>query len=278
MTILKNKRRTSRIEYERTFLSLYEYMTGLIDTFPRRYMQPLGKPMKMLLNEIYDDVTKISDMYVEKEENKARYLACRKAVDGLISLQSWIYLYWILSDGRNGLKWVTEDRRKFMSAYVNKEIYLLAGVMYGLDKQHKYSEIEVQYMYKFMPWDAKKTHFLEKLYELNSLVYPKTIRIPLAQRDEEVSLACRYIRDAFYCAYAANNILPQTKKEYDRRRRLFGEAISDLYRLNRPMLKLFMVHLFSNEDMEKITTLVNESTKYLQGVQASDKERFGGLC
>ena len=28
----------------------------------------------------------------------------------------------------------------------------------------------------------------------------------------------------------------------------------------------------------EITTLVNESTKYLQGVQASDKERFGGLC
>ena len=104
-----------------------------------------------------------------------------------------------------------------------------------------------------------------------------TIRIPLAERDEEAKLACKYIRNAFYCAYSANSVIPTTKGEYSKRRRLFGEAISDLYRLNRPMVKMFMVHLFSNEDMETITQLVNESTRLLQGIQNSDKERFSAL-
>ena len=278
MSVLKNKRRTSKIEYEKNFLGFYEYMMNLIDHMPKRWFKPLGAPMKEALNRMYDDVLLVSEMYIEQEQNKKRYLQCRKVVEELTAFQELVCLYWNLSDGRNGIKWADADRRKYMSIYLNKEIYLLAGVMVKLDQQKKFGAIEVSYLRPFVRRDIEGIMFLQKLYELNNLVYTKSIRIPLAQRDEEVSLACRYIRDAFYCAYAANNILPQTKKEYDRRRRLFGEAISDLYRLNRPMLKLFMVHLFSNEDMEKITTLVNESTKYLQGVQASDKERFGGLC
>jgi hypothetical protein len=50
-----------------------------------------------------------------------------------------------------------------------------------------------------------------------------------------------------------------------------------MYRLNRPMTKLFMVHMFSNEDMETITDLVTESTKLLQAVQNTDKELYSGL-
>lgn len=46
MSVLKNKRRTSKIEYERNFLGFYEYMNGRIDNMPRRWMKPLGLPMK----------------------------------------------------------------------------------------------------------------------------------------------------------------------------------------------------------------------------------------
>lgn len=149
--------------------------------------------------------------------------------------------------------------------------------MHRLDPKMKFGRLEVMYMKPFTRKDIEEIQFLEKLYQLNELIYPKYIRIPMAERDEEANLACKYIRNAFYCAYSANSIYPSTKGEYSSRHRLFSEAISDLYRLNRPMVKMFMVHLFSNEDMETITQLVNEATRLLQGMQKSDKERFASL-
>ena len=277
MSVLKNKRRTSKIEYERNFIGLYEYMMNLIDHIPKRYMQLLGNPMKVRLNEMYDKVMKISDMYIEKEPWKERYLLCRETIEDLESFAEWVYLYWNLSDGRNGIKRADDEKREFMSKMFNREIYLIAGIMFRLDTRKKFGMIEVRYMQKFNAKEIEGIIFLEKLYQLNKLVYPKVIRIPLAQRDEEAALACKYIRNAFYCAYSGNLIFPENKKQYDKRKRLIGEAISDMYRLDRPMLKLFMVHLFSNDDMEKITQLVNEATRYLLALQASDKDRFSGL-
>lgn len=277
MSVLKNKRRTSKIEYEKNFLGFYEYMMNLIDHIPRRWQKPLGAPMKEALNQMYDDVLMVSEMYIEKERSKTRFIQCRKVIEELTSFQEWICLYWNLSDGRNGIKWADADRRKYMSIYLNKEIYLLAGVMVKLDQNRKFGAIEVSYLRPFMRRDIEGIVFLQKLYELNNLVYTKSIRIPLAQRDEEVALACKYIRNAFYCAHTANSTLPSTKREYERRRKLFAEAISDMYRLNRPMMKLFMVHLFSNEDMETITGLVNDITRILQEIQKTDKERFKDL-
>lgn len=46
MSVLKNKRRTSKIEYERNFIGIYEYMMNLLDHMPKRYAGILGRPMK----------------------------------------------------------------------------------------------------------------------------------------------------------------------------------------------------------------------------------------
>lgn len=277
MTVLKNKQNTSALEYERNFMGLYDYMKNLIDGFPRRWQKPLGKPMKEDLNEIYDRITKITDMYVEKEGPKVRYKLCEETIRALEDYAKWIYLYWILSEGRNGIKPAPVRKREFMAKMFNREIYLLAGVMRFIDRKKRYGPISVHYMKEFHPDDIKGVVFLEKLSELNSMVYPKSIRIPEAERDEEMTLACRLIRDAFYNAYEGNREQAFDKESYARRRRYLGAAISQLYRLNRPMLKMFMVHMFSNEDMTKITNLINDSLKLLQGLQEADKERYGNL-
>lgn len=277
MTVLKNKQNTSALEYERNFMGLYDYMKNLIDGFPRRWQKPLGKPMKEDLNEIYDRITKITDMYVEKEGPKVRYKLCEETICALEDYAKWIYLYWIISEGRNGIKPAPIRKREFMAKMFNREIYLLAGVMRFIDRKKRYGPISVHYMKEFHPDDIKGVVFLEKLSELNSMVYPKSIRIPEAERDEEMTLACRLIRDAFYNAYEGNREQAFDKESYARRRRYLGAAISQLYRLNRPMLKMFMVHMFSNEDMTKITNLINDSLKLLQGLQEADKERYGNL-
>lgn len=276
MSVLKNKQRTSKIEYERNFLGLYEYMNGKIDHMPRRWLKPLGLPMKEELNQIYDDVLLVSEMYIEKDPARKRYMQCKKVIEELVAFQEWVYLYWIISDGRNGIKWVDAGKREYMSEYVNKEIRLIGGVMHRLDPKMKFGRVKVLYMKPFTLKDIEGVDFLEKLYKLNNMVYPKSIRIPLAQRDEDVRLAAKYIRNAFFCAYNGN-FIPTTKKEYDKRRQLFGAAISDLYRLNRPMVKTFMSHLFSDDDSETITQLAKESVKILQTLQESDKERFADL-
>ena len=252
-------------------------MTNLIDHLPRRWQRPLGEPMKYQLNEMYDKVMQITDMYIEKDPAKERYQVCESTVRQLEKFAEWIYLYWIIAGARNSIKPADDKKRDFMCKMFNRQIYLLAKVMDRLDTKRKYGEIKVTYKKPFNVESIKGIVFLEKLYALNELVYPKTIRIPEAKRDEEVTIACRYIRNAFYTAYTANCIMPMDADGYKKRKRLFGEAVSDLYRLDRPMLKLFMVHLFSDEDMEEITNLINDSTKILQAVQNTDKERFGHL-
>lgn len=277
MSILKNKRRVSKIEYERTYIGLYEYMTNMVDHLPKRWQEPLGRPIKEELNDIYDMVARISDMYLEGGNAKARYVLCGETIRKLEGLKEWLYLYWNMSDGKNGIHHVGEDKRKFMAAYINKEMTLLAGVMAATGGKWKHGPFEAEYMQSFSRHDIEKTVFLGKLYELNNLVYRKSIRIPLAQRDEEVFLARKYIRNAFYCAYTANRINPRTKSRYEKRKRLLAEAISDMYRLDRPMLKLFMAGMFSRDDEVKIASLINESTKLMQAVQNTDKERFSSL-
>lgn len=54
MSVLKNKRRTSKIEYEKNFLGFYEYMMNLIDHIPKRWQRPLGAPMKEALNQFIE--------------------------------------------------------------------------------------------------------------------------------------------------------------------------------------------------------------------------------
>ena len=277
MAVLKNKRRQSQIEYERHFLGTYDYMMNLIGGWPKRYAQLLSRPMKERLNRIYEDVTRITDMYIEKAPVRKRYELCKETIAALEEFQEWVYLYWILSDGRNGIKTADENRREFMAKCINRQIYLLAGVMRYLDGKRKFGAIEVQYMYAFSKRDIEGVQFLELLYALNQLVYPKAIRLPLAMRDAEVTIACNHIRNAFYCAYTANKNIPETKRQYEKRRRLMREAISDMYRLDRPMLKLFMVHMFSDEDMTRITELITDSTKCLQGAYKADERRFGHL-
>lgn len=96
MSVLKNKRRTSKIEYEKNFLGLYEYMMNLIDHIPRRWQRPLGAPMKEALNQMYDDVLMVSEMYIEKERSKTRFTHARvassyHAVKAMLALYDMMY-------------------------------------------------------------------------------------------------------------------------------------------------------------------------------------------
>ena len=262
MSILKNKRTLSPLEYERRYMELYDYMTDLLGGLPRRYQAILGSPMREELGHIYDEVASISDLYIEGDKTTERRKLCRSAIRHLEGFGEWVYLLWILSDGENGIKSIEPRRREYMTELINRELRLLAGV----------GKIEgVMEMRSFRKADIEKLEALKKLYELNALVYPKIIRIPLTERDEEAALACRLIRNAFYCAWTANKERADNTKGATRRRKYFGEAISDLYKVDRPMVKMFMVDLFSEADMEKITLLVNDSTKLLQAIL--DKEK-----
>ena len=96
MSVLKNKRRTSKIEYEKNFLGLYEYMMNLIDHIPKRWQRPLGAPMKEALNQMYDDVLLVSEMYIEKERSKtwithARIASSYHAIRAMLELYDVMY-------------------------------------------------------------------------------------------------------------------------------------------------------------------------------------------
>lgn len=161
---------------------------------------------------------------------------------------------------------------------VNKEVLYIIGVMRKLDAHFEFVDIREYSMKAFRDYDIESVIFLSKLQKLNRIFYIRAVRTSRRFKDEEVSLALRYMRDAFSNAYNANNIFPENSKDYEKRKRYLSHAISDLYKLNRPLIKLFAsTDYFSNDVREEISELVNDSTKLLQALQASDIQRFSNL-
>ena len=238
-------------------------------------MKPLGDPMIGILNEAYETVLNISELYFgsKTEKSKARLASCVHVLDLLADLEKHLYVYWILSARKNQIKRVDERQRQFCVELINREKALIVGVAKRIDPK---SALDANMMTMYWKHDTNGVLFLEKLQRLVEIFYPRCIRLKRSWRDEEVVLASRFIRDAFYCAYRGNKY-PENKKQYEYRKKMFSQAISDMYKMDRPLTKLFMAGLFSNEEMQEISDTVLDVTKILCELQNTDKKRFSDL-
>lgn len=278
MTILKNDRRISQMEYERNYIAIYDAIKQTISKVPSRHWYFLACPIIEKMNKTYDDVLELSEMYLAKVPKKTRIRKCQEILFGIKDLNQYVYTYWVISDGTNKIRSVPYKHRIALAQMVNKEVLYIIGVMRKLDAHFEFVDIREYSMKAFRDYDIESVIFLSKLQKLNRIFYIRAVRTSRRFKDEEVSLTLRYMRDAFSNAYNANNIYPENRKDYEKRKNYLSHAISDLYKLNRPLIKLFAsTDYFSNDVREEISELVNDSTKLLQALQASDIQRFSNL-
>lgn len=65
MSVRVNDRHPSDIEYENTFSIFNQYISNKLRNLPKRYRHFLGEPFNNILNEIYEDIIKMTYLYLD---------------------------------------------------------------------------------------------------------------------------------------------------------------------------------------------------------------------
>ena len=237
MSVRVNDRHLSDIEYENTFSIFNQYISNKLRNLPKRYRHFLGEPFNNILNEIYEDIMKIS------------------------------------SDRKNEIKFIKQKSREFWTESLNKEIGLLSGVIKKCNG-YKKNGVEVSFMKSFTYTQIKEIVFLNKLAQLQRIVYKIAIQTSKDYKDAQVEMLVKLSRSAFYNAVEGNAVFIEDETSYKKRKRLFSDAIGDLYAMSRPIRELSCFDMISEKDLEEMCNLITDSIRLIRAIKNSDEEKY----
>lgn len=275
MSVRVNDRHLSDIEYENTFSIFNKYISDKLRHLPKRYRHFLGKPFNETLNEIYGDIIKMTTLYLNgKSTSVERYRLGISILKKLDSIKSLSYTMWNLSsDRKNEIKYIKESSRKFWVDSLNKEVGLLVGVIKKCNG-YKKNGVEVSFMKSFTYAQIKEVLFLDKLAKLQRIIYKIAIQTSKDYKDAQIEMLVKLSRSAFYNAFEANSIFIEDEKNYEKRKRMFSDAIGDLCAMSRPIRELSCYNIMTEKDLEIICNLITDSIKIIRTIKNTDEERF----
>lgn len=275
MSVRVNDRHLSDIEYENTFSIFNKYISDKLRHLPKRYRHFLGKPFNETLNEIYGDIIKMTTLYLNgKSTSVERYRLGISILKKLDSIKSLSYTMWNLSsDRKNEIKYIKESSRKFWVDSINKEVGLLVGVIKKCNG-YKKNGVEVSFMKSFTYTQIKEIVFLNKLAQLQRIVYKIAIQTSKDYKDAQVEMLVKLSRSAFYNAVEGNAVFIEDETSYKKRKRLFSDAIGDLYAMNRPIRELSCFDMISEKDLEEMCNLITDSIRLIRAIKNSDEEKY----
>lgn len=275
MSVRVNDRHLSDIEYENTFSIFNQYISNKLRNLPKRYRHFLGKPFNETLNEIYGDIIKMTTLYLNgKSTSVERYRLGISILKKLDSIKSLSYTMWNLSsDRKNEIKYIKESSRKFWVDSLNKEVGLLVGVIKKCNG-YKKNGVEVSFMKSFTYTQIKEIVFLNKLAQLQRIVYKIAIQTSKDYKDAQVEMLVKLSRSAFYNAVEGNAVFIEDETSYKKRKRLFSDAIGDLYAMSRPIRELSCFDMISEKDLEEMCNLITDSIRLIRAIKNSDEEKY----
>lgn len=275
MSVRVNDRHLSDIEYENTFSIFNKYISDKLRHLPKRYRHFLGKPFNETLNEIYGDIIKMTTLYLNgKSTSVERYRLGISILEKFDSIKSLSYTMWNLSsDRKNEIKYIKESSRKFWVDSINKEVGLLVGVIKKCNG-YKKNGVEVSFMKSFTYTQIKEIVFLNKLAQLQRIVYKIAIQTSKDYKDAQVEMLVKLSRSAFYNAVEGNAVFIEDETSYKKRKRLFSDAIGDLYAMSRPIRELSCFDMISEKDLEEMCNLITDSIRLIRAIKNSDEEKY----
>ena len=276
MSVKVNDRKISDIEYENTYSKLYDYIYNKVIHIPNRHHDLLGLEVINSLNAIYDDIDTITQLFFDgKRKGVDRYRRCVKTLQDIETLIKATYTFWNLSGGKNDIKYVDKKKRKFWSEFINKEIALIVGVANKCnpDKNIPIPDIRINVMYKS---DIKDVEFLNNLCELEKIFYRKAINSAYKYKDARLERLLTLSENAFYNATQGNNIkVDGDVQKYNKRKKYFYDAISNLYAMNRPIFEIAHRGIICGKELEDICVTIDNTKKILSDIQ---KKVRGNVC
>jgi hypothetical protein len=264
MSVLKNQRSIAENEYKRTFKELYRTIRMGIFKVAKRKQKWLCKDISKYLNGAFNDVLATTEGYFKNGIQQKNDLV-KHAIMCLNELEKPLLVLW-------NIEKYPQSKMINWSDLVYKEVCLLNELLKG--------ENVVEHMNKIMTinWKRiKSASFLSNMSQLHRVVHSKAIHIPNCYDDFDTSILIKQVDDAWYCLLKANEKYPKTKEDYEKRRKNISNAISALYKMQRPITSFFNIMQYSENTMKSISTMINEEIKMLLSLQKSDKARFSDL-
>ena len=263
MSVLKNKRKLSRTEYERTFEELYGYAISQTNKVPKRRKKWVTKEIDAVMNDAYVWVMDLSEAYFEKNVRaEAREKIAIKIIRRLNGMGRPLFTYW------NVMGCTDKEMERWLDL-IKREIDLLNNFV--IEKNFAMS-------LQVLDWNKiDRVSFLKNMCDMHRYVHTKVIHANCAYDDSAGNLLIRLVDDALYNIMEANRKIPETSDEYKRRKEHICKAIASLNEMNRPILFYFNLMQYSERVMREWAGMLSEELKMLAALQKSDKERFSNL-
>ena len=272
----KSIRSPTYLQYEENFKMLYRDIRDRMLRIPKRRRKLVAGPVMHVMNRAYRHMTDIDNLPVPKSKDApaVRMECIRKTQLTLEQVQGPMYVYWaICSDPEEPeLKTRSTKSRRYMCDEINGVIKQLHAMAKANPSYSKETDWGVRYVVWYSESEIRKAKFLTTIRELLRYTQSKLIRTEAGLRNAEGDVVRTLIADA-WCNAVHGNKFPTTNEQYmESRRKCFSRAIADFNDVEAPLMSLLSGGGYSNDEMEKWMSLLNESERLLLAVQASDRK------
>lgn len=263
MSVLKNKRKTAFSEFERQMILLCRYTKDRLNSVPARYK-------KFINPKIYDPTNKaMTAVILANEQNsrtaqgqKRRLVMFKAAVQQLVSLQKPLLAAW-------NLLGIEEESTARWADMINREFALIWGVTKWKEAQPMIIALPKRKM--------EKLEFLKTMAELHRYTYMKIGHAPTHCKDTIGDRIADFVNTALCEIVLANHKIPETKAEATERAAHIQSAIDSLNGLQRPLLALWLIQDYSENEMDEWAGLIDKELRLLEGLKTADAERYKNL-
>lgn len=263
MSVLKRKRRISDNEYDNTFKELYHYSREQTSKISRRRQPWISYAIDDLMNKIMLSLTDVYTGYYPKgtkeEAAKSKY---KFAIENLLKLEP-------LLDVLCCVECYSTQKMEHWCELINKEIIVL---------NMKFDEPITEGRVEAIKWNTvNDVEFMKSMKILVRKTYSQIIKAPHKFDKTVSSLLGNNISNAWVLLLRANKKIPETKSEYERRRKNISNAISCLKKAQSGFEAFIAYTDMSEKTISEWVELLVSEIKMLYGLQKSDKDRFGNL-
>jgi hypothetical protein len=271
MSVLKNKRKLAKFEYENTFDIIYHHLGKKMCCVPKRLRMWINTPINTRLNEIYLLIMELRTNFFKSDTKDERQLELiNTIIDKIIAMQPYLYAFWNVMDYDTDkiIGWCDE---------FNNELALLRGVAKRnpLYKEDKFKDgRRIMYYRKI---DIQKADFLNGMSKLHDYTIRKIAHAKNIYNDRECAMIAECMDNAWYYCLEANMYIPTTKKQYERREEKLSNAISNLKKAEPPLVSLFNLMGYSESILREWTVMFNTTLTKIYALKKSDRKRFGDL-
>ena len=241
-------------------MRLYDYTEEKLSKMAKRKYRWLGSPIAEKMNGMRDEIMQIFDQYYDS--GKILQEQCYSVIMGLLSLQKPLIALW-------NVEGYTVRRMEKWKFLIETEINHLADHG-GIRKRDGYMFI--------LDYEAiNRLDCMRNMSQLHKMIYTKSISLPSYCRETKGSYLMQIADTALYHMARGNRKIPETKEEYEARKKDFSRALNCIRSMEQPMFAVFNLMNYSNETMEEIAGLITETENLLKGLMDSDEERFAAL-